>query len=109
MIIEKNALYQNLQDAFSTHHPKFPWPKRHDLIDQTEEFKNAFDQFYNSVNEAVRSEIIEHRNIERDYYTGVIEKKDIEIVRAQKSAMFPWFLLGLMIGAFLLGLFAATL
>jgi hypothetical protein len=103
MIIEKNALYQNLQTAFSTHHPKFPWPKRHDLEDQTVEFQAAFNEFSRKVNAAVRDEVIEHKEVERDYYVKIIEKKDREISNAKTALIYPWLLVGIMVGAFAIG------
>jgi hypothetical protein len=103
MIIEKNALYQILQSAFSSHHPKFPWPKRHDLEDQTIPFQVAFSEFSMKVNEAARAEIIAHKEIERDYYVKIIEKKDREINNAKNAVILPWLIVGVMIGAFILG------
>lgn len=103
MIIEKNALYQALQSAFSTHHKRFPWPKRHDLEDQTEKFQAAFDEFSDYVNETVRAEIIEQRKIEVDHYTKRIESLRAELKTATSWNIFFMFVFGLCIGAFALG------
>jgi hypothetical protein len=103
MIIQKNALYQSLQSAFSTHHPKFPFPKRHDLEDQTEDFQAAFDQFTNEVNEAVRSEIISHKEIERDHYCDKVRSLESDLAEARWWNVFYLFAIGLCVGAFVIG------
>lgn len=109
MIIEKNALYQSLQSAFSTHHPKFPFPKRHDLEDQTEDFQAAFDQFTKEVNEAVRSEIISHKEIERDFYEPQIRAGNREIRNARRWNIVLAFILGAIILPFISGVIVAFL
>lgn len=107
MIIEKNALYQSLQSAFSTHHPKFPFPKRHDLENQTPDFQAAFDQFTREVNEAVRSEIISHKEIERDHYRDQITDLKIELKAARGWKTLYFLTVGLCVGAFVIGFMLA--
>lgn len=102
-MIEKNALYESLQSAFSTNHPKFPWPKRHDLVDQTPEFQEAFDQFANETNEMIRSEIISHKEIERDHYRDQITDLKIELKDARFWKTLYFLTIGAAIGAFIIG------
>jgi len=103
MIIEKNALYQSLQSAFSTHHKRFPWPKRHDLEDQTEAFQAAFSQFSKETNEMVRSEIIEQRKIEVDHYRKQLDIANRKLYHARKWKTLYFFTVGICAGAFALG------
>lgn len=49
-MIEQKAIYEAAQTAFEAHHPKFPWPKKHNLDEQTDEFKKAFLVFSTDIN-----------------------------------------------------------
>jgi len=98
-----------MQSAFSEHHPKFPWPKRHDLIDQTPEFQKAFDEFCDYVEQTTRELVIDHKQIEIDHYVDIIKAKDELIRKKRNGAIFPWFLIGIMIGSFVLGAILATM
>lgn len=40
-MITQNFIYKAAQRAFEENHPKFPWPKKHELEDQTDGFKRA--------------------------------------------------------------------
>ena len=65
-MIEQKAIYEAAQTAFSNEHPKFPWPKRHDLEDQTDDFKRAFLHLSTEINAMHEREIesIARRNNE---------------------------------------------
>lgn len=49
-MIKKDVLYSAMQHSFRTHNPKFPFPKKHDLDDQTSEFQAAFNEIHEFVN-----------------------------------------------------------
>jgi hypothetical protein len=41
-MLEQLAIYELAQGSFKEHHPKFPFPKKHNLNEQTDDFKRAF-------------------------------------------------------------------
>lgn len=75
-MIEQKAIFESAQTAFEAHHPKFPWPKKHSLEDQTDDFKKAFLVFSTDINamadrdikilvdevNAIRSRMVEEMN-----------------------------------------------
>lgn len=61
MILQKD-IFEAATNAFAEHHPKFPWPKKHELEDQTDDFKRAFLAFstdINAMHNAAKEHILE--------------------------------------------------
>lgn len=56
-MIEEKAIFEAAQTAFADEHPKFPWPKKHNLADQTDAFKRAHLKFAAEINAMHESEI----------------------------------------------------
>lgn len=92
-----------MQSAFSTHHPKFPWPKSHDLVDQTPEFQQAFTEFANEVQAYCNIEAIEAAKIEQRYYQDEITRLESDLSEARRWNIFYLFTIGLAVGAFIIG------
>lgn len=45
-MITKERLFEAITDRFAEHHPKFPWPKKNGLEEQSPEFIRAFTEVY---------------------------------------------------------------
>ena len=49
-MITQHDIFEAAQEAFSQYHPKFPWPKKNGLEDQSDQFKRAFLALCTSIN-----------------------------------------------------------
>ncbi len=56
-MITQDFIYKAAQAAFSKAHPRFPWPKKHELEDQSDEFKRAFLMLCADINAEHEKEI----------------------------------------------------
>lgn len=56
--MKKEILFNAATVAFSQNHPKFPWPKKNGLEEQSDEFKLAF----NALHEALEYELKEAKD-----------------------------------------------
>lgn len=111
-MIEQKAIFEAAQTAFEAHHPKFPFPKKHNLDEQTEEFKKAFLVFSTDINamcdrdikilvdevNAVRSRMVEEMNAGSNARENArianrrAEKAEARTASANTSATVGWCL-----------------
>lgn len=109
MIIEIKALYEAMQTSFSQYHPKFPWPKRHDLEDQTDDFKNAFLDFAQYVDDTIRAEVLDRARIEKEHYEEKLSILQTRYEGAKWWNTFYLFALGIIAGAFVVGIIVGNI
>jgi len=68
-MIEQKAIFEAAQTAFEAHHPKFPFPKKNNLDEQTDQFKKAFLVFstdINAMHDKVLSAMVINNREEKD-------------------------------------------
>jgi|TARA_R110000850_G_scaffold115010_2_gene229977 hypothetical protein len=117
-MIEQKAIFEAAQTAFKDHHPKFPFPKKNNLDEQTNDFKRAFMAFSVYINAMHERKIqsIATRNVSlnkeaRDYYDlasewkGQVEEAIDERDSARTSRNIAIFISMLFIGLFALIIF----
>lgn len=116
-MIEQKAIYEAAQTAFASECPKFPFPKKHNLEEQTDEFKRAFLHLSTEINAMHKRELeeqltdadrqhdqalhdakIEARNIEAKYYCGFIDERDRKIQSLRNKNVFAWLIIGILVG-----------
>lgn len=84
-MIEQKAIYEAAQTAFEAHHPKFPFPKKNNLDEQTDDFKRAFLAFSADIN-AMHDREMNSVNSEVTAAREVIVQKINEVSTARENA-----------------------
>ena len=108
MIISKFHLFEIMQSAFSNHHPKFPFPKRQDLVDQTPEFQAAFEEFSAHVQAIAEEELIEGRKIEIRHAEKNTLRLEQQLKTAHRWNLATAVLLGAIVFPFISGIIIAV-
>lgn len=108
-MITQDFIYKAAQRAFGEHHPKFPWPKKHDLDDQSDQFKRAFLEFSADINAEHESFVKDREerlgNVADVWKEKAFERFDtIEKVRnqlysAQAMAFVAWCAVAILVAA----------
>lgn len=103
-MITQEFIYKAAQSAFATAHPKFPWPKKHDLEDQSDEFKRAFLILCADINAEHERHTTPLRESKAGYRDAAV-KADAEVDRLEaklsskgRKLAFAWLIIGVLIG-----------
>jgi hypothetical protein len=96
MMYTQEDVFAKLTVAFSKCHPKFPWPKKHGLADQNEEFRLAIADITAKVNEEIKEEIIAQRKIEVNYYSPKVIELSQEVVDKKSMIVILSTVIGIM-------------
>lgn len=107
-MITQKFIYEAAQRAFGEHHRKFPWPKKHELEDQSDQFKKAFLVLCTDINaehEAEKSRIVSDRDqfseLAATRYKTIVALRD-KIESKNTKLAFAWLIIGVLIGGALI-------
>ncbi len=114
-MITQQDIYQAAQAAFKQYHPKFPWPKKHGLEDQEDSFKRAFlalcaeiNIFHDNEKKRCINDAKEFLYLASKRYSRIMELEDT-VSKKNSKIFFLIFLLGVVIGGFLLYINSLTI
>lgn len=100
-MITQQDIYEAAQKSFAQFHPKFPWPKKLGLEDQSDSFKRAFlalcaeiNVFHDNEKKRCINDAKEFADIAAERYTRITEL-NTELASARSTKSFLAFVLGI--------------